>query len=242
MSRLASLFTTMTHELKHFSAQTSEILYNDTISCSEIARSHASGTGHLDRELHAWFKWPKQPPDWQSPEGRAFLAQWNRLYDEDPTVSDDFIELDRYLCTDEYRAVQAALRNQHTTPLSPDHQALVEGASRALRMVPKFRGPVVRHVHDLPPEVLARYQKGRDVTEDAFTSTTRNLDGVPVHRNRADVEMRIESKTGSDMRYIPLVIRGDDEVLFPPGTPFHVTDRYLDKKTGLTIIEMVEKT
>ncbi|MER7452678.1 hypothetical protein ABTW96_20580 [Nocardia beijingensis] len=249
MSQLAKLFTaTIAHELKYFSEKTSEILCNHTRSCSDFARNSASATSHLDQELGAgirnresWFTWPDHPPHRDSSEWHAFLDRWNRYWDENPSIADDFVELDRYLCSEDYREIQAALRNKHNAPLSPDHQETVDGAVRALQRVPKFQGSVVRHVNSLPPEVLERYQKGNTVTEEAFTSTTRNPNGVPIHKVRADVEMRIESKTGSDMRYIPLVIKGDDEVLFPPGTRFHVTDRYFDEKSGLTVIKMVEK-
>lgn len=207
MSKLTGLFTNMTHELTYISKQGSEAIYADTIPCSTVARKSATHSGHVDSELSSTLIWPEKPPDWNDPDSRPFRLEWEELCAQVSPESDDYLELDLYLRWTAYRDIQAAPRNKHNIPPTPAIQQKIDGATRALRRLPKFQGSVVRHVNNLPPEVLDRYQKGETITEVAFTSTTRNLDGVPKHRERADVEMRIQSKTGSDLTYVPLVKR-----------------------------------
>ncbi len=117
----------------------------------------------------------------------------------------------------------------------------VERTNNALRKLPDYKGVVKRVVdsRDMPPEVLARYQQGQTVTEDAFTSASANPAGSPFS---GDVEMNIYSKTGKDVSKFadPIMQKGEQEVLFPTGTQFDVVTRTVDPDTGMTIINMIE--
>ncbi|MEV6431348.1 hypothetical protein [Nocardia sp. NPDC051463] len=268
MRELTRIFNITRDKLEYTTSETSKLLSDDILSCSAFARNSTSTIGRFDQELRADielqsgsarstdhsisdsnakeavdresdFPWPKHPPSTrEGPEWNEYLDLYERFCRSDPSIEDDLLDLDTYLTTYDFRKWQSALRNRHTVPIPPDQQTVIDGAVRALARLPKYRGPVVRHVDNLPPEVLERYQRGNIVTEEAFTSTTTNLGGVPWLRTRP-VEMRISSKTGRDMRYVVFTIRGEDEVLFPPGTRFRVTD--FNEKSGRTVIEMVEE-
>nr|WP_269749662.1 ADP-ribosyltransferase [Nocardia fusca] len=93
----------------------------------------------------------------------------------------------------------------------------------------------------MPPEVLAQYQKGAEVTEAAFTSTSKNPAGAnSLWPEVSNVEMQIISKTGKDVSGLSKSPE-EMEVLFRSGTPFTVTERFVDPVTGRTVIRMVEK-
>ncbi|MGW0058110.1 ADP-ribosyltransferase [Nocardia nova] len=116
----------------------------------------------------------------------------------------------------------------------------VDNINEALGKLPDYKGVVSRRVQstEMPPEVLARYQKGATVAEDGFTSTSRATNGSPFP---GDVEFQIFSKTGKDItEYSNPSYRAEQEVLFPPKTKFDVEDRFIDPETGRTIIRMVE--
>lgn len=119
--------------------------------------------------------------------------------------------------------------------LNASQQARVDAIKRALEKLPRYEGPVARRTF-LPLEVLAKYQAGRDVVEDAFTSTSKNPD-VPFLGN---TYFEIISKNG---RLIgsPSVFQEEAEVLFPPSTAFTVLSRMLNTTTDETVIRMVEK-
>ena len=116
----------------------------------------------------------------------------------------------------------------------------VDNVNEALDKLPDYKGVVTRRVdtREMPPEVLARYQPGQTVTEDAFTSTSRAPEGTPFS---GDVEFQIFSKTGKDVsQYAPEAYAREQEVLFKSPTPFEVTERFIDPDTGHTVIRMVE--
>ncbi|GGL27975.1 hypothetical protein GCM10011588_48510 [Nocardia jinanensis] len=242
MLKSVDLFKISRDKLEYISGDVSDMMNGHTLSCSGFARSAASVHDDLDRDLGAdldrevELPWPENPPPREGPEWNKYISDWLRYWDDNPSAADDFLDLDTYLMSYDFREINAALRNRHNTPIPADMQQMIDGAVRALQRLPKFQGQVFRHV-DLPPEVLQQYVPGNTVTEEAFTSTTITPGGVPWLRSRP-VEMRIESRTGRDMRYVPLTIRGEDEVLFAPGTRFRVTDRYED--SGRTVITMVE--
>lgn len=73
-----------------------------------------------------------------------------------------------------FKDLNAGLREGH---LTADQQARVDSIDSALSKLPDYQGTVVRGTK-LPPEVLAKYQEGATVTEDAFTSSSRTADGA----------------------------------------------------------------
>ncbi len=101
----------------------------------------------------------------------------------------------------------------------------------------------------MSPEVLARYQEGDTVTEDAFTSSTAPKPGVGwgdakgASPFNGDVEFIIKSKTGKDVSGFAgssVTQNMENEVLFNRGTDFEVTQRYYDPTVRRTIIKMIE--
>lgn len=110
----------------------------------------------------------------------------------------------------------------------------VDRLNEALGKFPNYEGYVTRRT-ELPPEVLAKYQKGNRVTEDAFTSSSKH----PETAFDGPVEMQIFSKTGKDISAYSQYGR-ENEVLFRSNTPFDVVDRFPDPVTGRTIIRMIE--
>ncbi len=116
--------------------------------------------------------------------------------------------------------------------------ARIEAVKTALAKLPPYEGPVIRGTN-LPPEVLARYQPGEVITEDAFLSTTTNAGVARSPTFMGNVEFRILSKTGRDISPFS-IFPGEREILFPPGTKFYVSSKKIDPLTGRTIIRMVE--
>jgi len=132
--------------------------------------------------------------------------------------------------------LNSALRNG---TMDASQQAHVEALNQALEKMPPHSGLVYRGA-DLPPEVLAQYQRGAVVSEIAFVSTS--MDPAVAHSSAfaGNVEFRIVSKTGRDISSFSL-FPSEQEVLFPTGLQFLVADRRTDPRTGRTIIEMIER-
>src|SRR6185312_13573079 len=88
-----------------------------------------------------------------------------------------------------------ALRNSN---MDASQHARVEALNGALEKIPPHGGLVYRGA-DLPPEVLAQYQRGSVVTEIAFVSTS--TDPAVAHSSAfaGNVEFRIVSRTGRDI-------------------------------------------
>ncbi|MBF6349006.1 hypothetical protein IU448_08225 [Nocardia flavorosea] len=122
------------------------------------------------------------------------------------------------------------------TPLSPEEQAHVRALNEALGKLPSHEGPVVRHMN-LTPEQLARYEPGKPITENGFTSTSLKPDGAnPAFADTQNVEFQIVSKTGKPVgEYSGM----DDEVLFASGTPFMVRNSF-PGPDGKWIVQMTE--
>ncbi|MGA4792254.1 ADP-ribosyltransferase [Nocardia sp. AB354] len=137
------------------------------------------------------------------------------------------------------RELNAALRDGRVEG-SDALKFRVDNVNEALGKLPDYKGVVTRRVDskEMPPDVLARYQPGKTVTEDGFTSTSRAPEGTPFP---GDVEFQIFSKSGKDItEYAQPEYRREQEVLFRSGTPFDVTERFTDPATGHTVIRMVE--
>ncbi|MBF6397797.1 hypothetical protein IU438_18565 [Nocardia cyriacigeorgica] len=137
-----------------------------------------------------------------------------------------------------FKDLNDVLRNPHVDP-TPDQQKRIDALNNALDKLPNHEGPVVRHTN-LPPEVLDKYQKDAVITEDAFTSSSRNPKGAnELWPEASNVEMQIISKTGKDVA--PYSKSPEEmEVLFKSGTRFNVMDRYVDPVSGRTVIRMAE--
>jgi hypothetical protein len=123
--------------------------------------------------------------------------------------------------------------------LDESQQARVDALNRALEKLPPHSGLVYRGT-DLPPEVLAQYQPGAVVTEDAFVSTSVDPAVARSPAFAGNVEFRIVSETGRDISSLSLISH-EQEVLFPSGKQFYVITRTTDPLMGTTIIEMAER-
>jgi hypothetical protein len=138
-----------------------------------------------------------------------------------------------------YKDLNQTLRNPFIDP-DPAQQARIDALNQALSKLPNHEGVVVRHTN-LSEDVLARYQQGQEVTEAAFTSTSKNPAGAnALFPEASNVEMQIISKTGKDVSGLSKTPE-EMEVLFQTGTKFDVVQRYTDPTTGRVVIRMVEK-
>jgi hypothetical protein len=152
-----------------------------------------------------------------------------------PLTSEDLSALNNYTGLG-HEYLNDALR---TGTLDASQQARVDALNRALEKLPPHGGLVYRGT-DLPPEVLAQYQPGAVVTEDAFVSTSVDPAVARSPAFAGNVEFRIVSKTGRDISSLSLISH-EQEVLFPSGKQFYVITRTTDPLMGTTIIEMAER-
>ena len=152
-----------------------------------------------------------------------------------PLTSEDLSALNNYTGLG-HEYLNDALR---TDTLDASQQARVDALNRALEKLPPHSGLVYRGT-DLPPEVLAQYQPGAVVTEDAFVSTSVDPAVARSPAFAGNVEFRIVSKTGRDISSLSLISH-EQEVLFPSGIQFYVITRTTDPLMGTTIIEMAER-
>jgi ADP-ribosyltransferase exoenzyme len=136
----------------------------------------------------------------------------------------------------EHEYLNDALR---TDTMDASQQARVEALNRALSKLPPHSGLVYRGA-DLPPDVLAQYQRGEVVTELAFVSTSVDPAVANSSAFAGNVEFRIVSKTGRDISAFSQ-FPTEQEILFRNGLQFYVVDRTTDASTGKTIIEMMER-
>jgi NAD:arginine ADP-ribosyltransferase len=123
--------------------------------------------------------------------------------------------------------------------LDASQLAHVDALNEALAKLPPHSGLVYRGT-ELPPEVLAQYQPGTVVIEDAFVSTSVDPAVARSPAFAGNVEFRIISETGRDISWLSMISH-EQEVLFPSGMQFYVITRTTDSLTGATIIEMAER-
>jgi ADP-ribosyltransferase exoenzyme len=152
-----------------------------------------------------------------------------------PLTSEDLSALNNYTGLG-HEYLNDALR---TGTLDASQQARVDALNRALEKLPPHSGLVYRGT-DLPPEVLAQYQPGAVVTEDAFVSTSVDPAVARSPAFAGNVEFRIVSETGRDISSLSFISH-EQEVLFPSGMQFYVITRTTDPLMGTTIIEMAER-
>jgi hypothetical protein len=152
-----------------------------------------------------------------------------------PLTSEDLSALNNYTGLG-HEDLNDALRNE---TVDASQQARVDALNRALEKLPPHSGLVYRGT-DLPPEVLAQYQPGAVVTEDAFVSTSGDPAVARSPAFAGNVEFRIVSETGRDISSLSLISH-EQEVLFPSGMQFYVITRTTDPVMGTTIIEMAQR-
>ncbi len=117
--------------------------------------------------------------------------------------------------------------------------ARVDALNSALEKLPAYDGPVFRG-SDLPSAVLAQYQPGEVIVEDAFLSTTTDSAVARSPEFEGNVEFEIRSSTGRDISSFSMIPH-EQEVLFRAGTRFYILAKIVDPLTGKTIIQMIER-
>ncbi|MDH3039090.1 ADP-ribosyltransferase domain-containing protein [Streptomyces sp. TRM75561] len=191
-------------------------------------------------------------PSFQSSaEDRARFSGAFRLYDRyvprvhELTAShrslqgipqEDLVALLGYTGNAYFDVINKGLREQDTELLER-YDAHIRGVVSGLNRLPVHNGPVTRAIEIYTPSelkrVVARYKVGTTIEEKSFVST----DAVKVTRP-GNVIFKIESLTGRRVDMLSEYQGTETEVLFPPGTRFHVTKN--SKKGANYHISMVE--
>ncbi len=190
-----------------------------------------------DKTSAAELKSQIDPEEWETALGQVKEA---RLDPEvGPTIAHipDHQLIALYLYTDyHYRRWNLALR-EHDPQALRTYAARIKAADDALAQLPDHHGWVERGTNYIDPAIMAKYQPGQVVTEEAFTSASAGT-GDSGGFVGGDYVFRIKSLTGK--RIDKMAKRGDHEteVLFRPGSKFIVTERTQADHT--TIITMEE--
>ncbi|HLU32673.1 MAG TPA: ADP-ribosyltransferase [Natronosporangium sp.] len=140
---------------------------------------------------------------------------------------------------DGYRDMNSYLRNpnQYTATEQAALQARADRVSEALARLPPQPGTTYRGA-DLPDDVLARYQPGQVVTEQAFTSTSRDP-SVPQGAFDGNTLFTVIGQNGRDVAPYSQYAH-EAEILYDRGTNFMVTSRTWDPDLQKWIIVMEE--
>lgn len=180
----------------------------------------------------------------------AFRSQYSNYDDEAAAVrgivanhpelqgipEEDLVGIRGYTTNDYYGNMNEAMRNGDPAGLST-YDPHIRTATSGLNQLPPYRGEVGRGINPPDPDaVAARYEPGKTVTEDQFTSTdTRQA--FP-----GNVQFTIDSKAGKDISNLSVYggVGPESEVLFPPGSQFNVVSRTQDPSTGQWHIHLDE--
>ncbi|MFZ9520615.1 MAG: ADP-ribosyltransferase [Silvanigrellaceae bacterium] len=133
-----------------------------------------------------------------------------------------------------YTPINNALRSGNQAELAA-LRPVIEAASSGLTKLSEkaFQGVVYRGI-SLSDELSAVYKVGANVTEKAFTSTTRNAG----ERFAGNTIFQITSKSGRMIDEIS-EFKNEMEVLFPPGTVFKVVSRGVETLRGRLVTRIV---
>jgi hypothetical protein len=203
------------------------------------AQDRANQAWRNDQTSPADLKKQVDPEEWEIALGHIKEA---RLDPEvGPTIAHipDHELVALFLYTDyHYRRWNLALRENDSEKLQ-EYAGKIKAADSALAALPSHEGWVERGTGILDDAVLAQYQPGKIVTEQAFTSASAGQGNQGGFTGGATV-FRIKSKTGK--RIDKLAKRGENEteVLFRPGTRFVVTERTQHDHTTVITMEEVE--
>lgn len=149
---------------------------------------------------------------------------------EDPALArankEDLLAIYGYT-SDGSDAINTALRSGDPAELAR-LQPYIDGMKRGLEHLPAHQGTVFRGVRvDDPSELIAAYQEaqrtGQPIVEKAFTSSTRSAEPPPT-LDGVRIVMELESKTGKNIESVSFFRHEESEVLFSPGTRFHIDE------------------
>jgi|GEM_PF-4196807 len=153
-------------------------------------------------------------------------------------VADVNLSGDEKFALGEYTGPDAEALNYglRTGNMNRRQELIADDFSSALKKFPDHKGLVIRRVNFKEAD-LARYKKGATVTEDQFSSASKDSKAFGEGRS---VEQRIISKTGKDISAYARKPE-EQEVVFDRGTTFHVLDEHIDDKTGTLIQDVIER-
>jgi hypothetical protein len=152
----------------------------------------------------------KIPSNVTEPEAKAIANYTSDLHG--PRGERDFRVMNETLYKNDSKSLQAR------TEMKDDIKTTASG----LNKMPAHQGTVYRSA-DMPKNVQDNYKVGTTVSEPGFTSTSQNQ--KTAHNNKhfdGNTKYTIESRTGRDISSVS-THKGEQEVLFPPGTNFDVT-------------------
>lgn len=109
-------------------------------------------------------------------------------------------------------------------PLTPKQELYLQVARRALSRLPANSQPLFRRAHDFPAAVSDAHQVGRELVYDAFTSTSTEPSYYDSLNKFRFVIFPASQSAGRAIAPISS-FRGEEEVLYPPGTRFRVLSR-----------------
>jgi hypothetical protein len=121
----------------------------------------------------------------------------------------------------DYRMLNKALRSKDPGEL----QRLgpyIRAADQGLAALPNYEGLVYRGA-DLPPDIIAKYEPGKVVTEDAFTSTSYDSG----QKFSGNVVFEILSHTGKQVEFLSQFSH-EKEILLRPGTRLLIKDKFVE--------------
>lgn len=138
-----------------------------------------------------------------------------------------------------YRDMNSYLRNpdQFSAADQAAIQTRVDNVSEALGKLPPEPGVTFRGTN-LPDDVLARYEPGHIVTEDAFMSTSRDP-SVAQGAFDGNTLITVNGQNGRDVAphsQFP----GEAEILYDYGTDFIVTSKRWDPDLGKWLVTLEE--
>ncbi len=196
---------------------------------------------HPQLDAPTWKKPLADPKELKTAIGVADHREYTELVEKlrnDPIVGpslakasdEELIAIIGYTGMD-YSRLNEALRG--STGDLKKLASYVQHADEGLAKLPNYRGEVYRGTY-LQSSELAKYKPGREVIEDAFTSTSKN----PSTAFGGNTKFVIESKTGTDVESLSQLGNMEAEVLFRPATRFLVVDKVVN--SGVTTIRLKE--
>ncbi|MDA3647243.1 hypothetical protein OU416_24515 [Saccharopolyspora indica] len=176
--------------------------------------------------------------------------------DEDGNVREELADItdeelwamERYTDVNFFDPWNTALRAGDVDSLR-EHEILIRNAVSGLNKLPDWTATpdhprLLRgiHIYGNKKEFLDRYEVGSTLTENAFTSTTKDDVNLPADDRKAamsgNVQFVIDGQVGGkDIEFLK-PYGGMREVIFPPGTRFEVTYKEEDELTGKVIIHL----
>ena len=130
-----------------------------------------------------------------------------------------------------YKDINAQLRAGGE--MEPNAAAIATVLDSALAKLPPYEGNVHRGADLHSPEQRARYARGNEVTEAAYTSTSRNFGQA----FKGNTQWSIMSRTGRDVSFCSAIPK-EQEILFPSNTRFKVLHN--EKIGAETLVVMKE--